>query len=86
MSDPVNPSHYKDHKVTPMDLILAYDLSFPAGNVIKYVARAKEKNGREDLCKALWCLLIEIGIEKPEVERITDMIKNKKIDQCRCCN
>jgi|GEM_PF-1080134 len=55
--NPVNPSHYKNHAVSPIELIKAYDLDFELGNVIKYVARHAEKNGREDLLKALWYLL-----------------------------
>jgi hypothetical protein len=31
-------------------------MSFPVGNSFKYVFRHKEKNGRQDLKKALWYL------------------------------
>lgn len=61
MADPVNPSHYTAHAVTPIELIEAYDLNFSLGNVIKYVARHKEKNGLEDLKKAQWYLNREIA-------------------------
>lgn len=73
--DAVNPSHYVDHKTTPIDLIEAYDLPFSEGNVIKYVARANEKNGREDLKKALWYLLKALGVPKPRIVQITKGIK-----------
>jgi hypothetical protein len=70
-NDPVNPSHYAAHSVSPIDLIRSYDMNFNCGNVIKYVARQKEKNGREDLKKALWYLLDELGMERPRIVEVT---------------
>lgn len=72
VTDPVNPKHYKNHKVSPVDLIADYNLNFACGNVVKYVARAEEKNGREDLKKGLWYLLFELGMPKDKIEEITD--------------
>ncbi|MFZ4484716.1 MAG: DUF3310 domain-containing protein [Chthoniobacterales bacterium] len=68
----VNPGHYVGHKVAPIELIEAYDLNFASGNVIKYVARAKEKNWREDLVKALWYLLYELDMPQEEIRTITE--------------
>lgn len=49
-------THYKK-EVEPIDLIEAFDLDFCAGNVIKYVSRAKHKgNEKEDLRKAMYYL------------------------------
>ena len=49
-------THYKK-EVQPIDLIDAFNLDFNAGNVIKYVARAKHKgNELEDLRKAKYYL------------------------------
>ena len=49
-------THYKK-SVEPIDLIEAFDLDFCAGNVIKYVSRAKHKgNEKEDLRKAMYYL------------------------------
>lgn len=45
-------SHYKDKAIQPWDFISSNDMGFLAGNVVKYVARYKEKNGMEDLKKA----------------------------------
>ena len=56
MSDAVNPKHYKTGKVEPIDLIDSMNLGFYEGNVVKYVARWKAKNGLEDLRKAQWYL------------------------------
>lgn len=57
MGDSVNhPSHYNANGVEAIDVIEAFDLGFHLGNVVKYVLRAKSKNGVEDLKKARWYL------------------------------
>ena len=48
----VGGDHYKSKDIQPWDAIHAWRLGFFSGNVIKYVARHKEKNGVEDLKKA----------------------------------
>lgn len=51
--DNVNkPSHYTQGGIEPIYYILANDMNFLEGNVIKYVTRYKHKNGLEDLKKA----------------------------------
>ena len=56
--DPVShPSHYTLGKIEVFDFIKAWDMSFPEGNVIKYVTRAPYKGKRlQDLKKARWYL------------------------------
>ena len=46
------PKHY-EAKITPVEYILANDLDFCRGNVVKYVSRDKRKNGAEDIRKAI---------------------------------
>lgn len=46
-------NHYSKHTIQPWDIIEEYNLDYWAGNVIKYVLRSKDKNGKEDLEKAL---------------------------------
>lgn len=61
--DAVNhPSHYNAGSLEVIDAIEGLELGFHAGNVVKYVARYKHKNGIEDLRKAAWYLsrLIEL--------------------------
>lgn len=48
----VGGSHYQALSPQPWDVIHNWGLSFLAGNVIKYVARAPAKGGIEDLQKA----------------------------------
>lgn len=48
----VGGNHYSKMKIQPIEFVMANSLSFPQGNVIKYVCRYKDKNGIEDLEKA----------------------------------
>jgi|TARA_R110000751_G_scaffold78796_1_gene159022 hypothetical protein len=50
--------HYTSMKIEPVDFIIANDLDFCEGNVIKYVSRHKNKNGAEDIRKAIDYLTI----------------------------
>ena len=55
--------HYKNKAVQPWDYIIANDLGYLEGNVVKYISRWKNKNGIEDLKKAQHYLskLIEVA-------------------------
>lgn len=66
MRDAVNhPSHYTQGGVEVLDVILAYDLDFLTGNVLKYVCRSKFKGReREDLEKALFYLKKKLELVK----------------------
>lgn len=55
----VGGNHYKDLKIQPIEFIHANNLDFLTGNVVKYVVRAKNKNGEQDIKKAIhYCQLI----------------------------
>lgn len=56
-------NHYKKHKIQPIDFIYDNNIPFIEGNIIKYIMRHKEKNGVEDLKKALHYLEILIHKE-----------------------
>lgn len=49
-------SHYKDMKIQPMEFALANNLNYGQSNAIKYICRYKNKNGIEDIRKAIHCL------------------------------
>lgn len=53
MSDNLHPDHYKNNSIQLEPYVLCGAFSFTAGNVLKYVIRYKDKNGTEDLRKAL---------------------------------
>ena len=48
----ITPSYY-GKEIDVIDFCQANNLDFMQGNVIKYVTRYKEKNGKEDLLKAI---------------------------------
>jgi len=48
----VGGDHYKNLIIQPVEYIIANNLSYLQGSVIKYVTRYQNKNGVEDLKKA----------------------------------
>lgn len=56
----INPSHYKQGKIECIDALEAATINLKGleavctANAIKYLWRWKEKNGVEDLKKAMW--------------------------------
>jgi len=58
-------SHYKKYKIQPVEYTVANNLSFLAGNVIKYVTRYKDKGGAEDIRKAMHYLELILQFEYP---------------------
>ena len=66
INEQIGGTHYRDKAIQPIEYILANDLGFCEGNIIKYVSRYKDKNGLEDLKKAKHYL--EFLIEEVEKE------------------
>ena len=62
----VGGAHYANKSMQPWDFIVANNLGYLEGNIVKYVSRWKDKNGIEDLKKAQHYLqkLIEVSSEK----------------------
>lgn len=50
----VGGDHYEKQVIEPIEYITKNGLGFCEGNVVKYITRYKDKNGLEDLKKALW--------------------------------
>ena len=46
-------SHYKNLKIQPMQYALENKLDYAQANIVKYVTRHADKNGKEDLLKAI---------------------------------
>jgi len=70
-------NHYTAHGIEPIDYIVANQMNFLEGNVIKYVTRYKLKNGLEDLQKAqqyLTWLIDEVTAD--EVDKLFKMNAN----------
>ena len=62
----VGGSHYQDYAIQPLEFITKNKLSYIQGNIIKYVVRFSQKNGTEDLDKAIHYINIlkEVSREK----------------------
>jgi len=59
--DPVNhPYHYNAHPSGVECIQIVEHMNFNVGNAVKYLWRASEKNGVEDLRKAAWYVNREI--------------------------
>ena len=63
----VGGDHYRKMAIQPIEYILANDLGFVEGAVVKYVSRWKKKGGIEDLEKArhLLAMLLEHDRTQP---------------------
>jgi hypothetical protein len=64
MSDKINPDHYQLKAIPPLEYIVANNMNFMEGNVVKYVSRYQDKNGLEDLKKAKWYIEALITLEE----------------------
>ena len=69
----IGGTHYKSKAIQPWDYIIANNMGYLEGNIIKYVSRYKEKGGVEDLIKAAHYLdkLIEVT-RNERVSKVTD--------------
>lgn len=67
-TDKIKPKYYHKGNVDTIQFCIENDLDFLQGNVVKYVVRYKNKNGLEDLNKAMEYLkrLIESEESKNE--------------------
>ena len=67
----VGGDHYKTLKMQPIDYIVANDLSWCEGNIVKYATRHKVKGGRADIEKVIHYaeMLLELEYPEDEVEK-----------------
>jgi hypothetical protein len=55
----VGGKHYAEMAIQPVEFIVANELNFLEGNIIKYICRHHAKNGAEDVMKAIhYCELL----------------------------
>ncbi len=71
-NDQVGGNHYKQRAIQPIEYILANQLGFCEGNIVKYATRWQDKGGIEDLRKIKhYCdFLIEMASQEELVEDI----------------
>ncbi len=58
-------NHYKGMAIQPAEYCQKNKLSYCESSVIRYVSRHREKNGREDIEKAIHCLQLLLEMEYP---------------------
>lgn len=67
----VGGDHYKKMPIQPLEFIAKNNLDFFQGCVIKYILRYKDKNGVEDLKKAIHFIEMMIEMEEERL-RVSD--------------
>lgn len=65
----VGGNHYKSKAIQPVEYIHVNNIGYFEGNVIKYVTRWRDKNGIQDLEKAIHYLKLLIDLEKANETR-----------------
>ena len=60
-------SHYQKYVIQPSKFVVENKLLYPEGCAIKYIIRHQDKNGKEDLMKAIH--FIEMIIERDYAEK-----------------
>lgn len=63
--DQIGGSHYKDMAIQPSEFCQRNQLNWCEANVVKYVARHRNKNGRKDIEKAIHYLNLLLEWEYP---------------------
>jgi|TARA_R100000093_G_scaffold22595_2_gene12864 hypothetical protein len=53
---PIRPTYYAKYEIDPWTFIIKNQLGMDVGSVVKYVVRHQDKNGVEDLNKAIKCI------------------------------
>lgn len=53
LKEQVGGTHYKNMPIQPIEFIMANNLPFIEGSIVKYVCRWKQKGGKEDLEKVI---------------------------------
>lgn len=59
-------NHYKHFAIQPVEFCHKNRIGFIESSVIKYVSRHQNKNGKQDLLKAIHFLELLIELEYPE--------------------
>jgi hypothetical protein len=62
----VGGSHYKGMKIQHVEFVHANGIPYIEANAIKYICRHRQKNGRQDIEKAIHYLQILLDLEYPQ--------------------
>ena len=78
MKDNINTQHYRSQPVEYIEITQHMD--FLLGNAFKYVWRHKEKNGAEELNRALWYVNLAKERREVNIHNVPGGFKN--LDSC----
>ena len=62
-------SHYQKYKIQPSKFVVENELLYPEGCAIKYIIRHRDKNGKEDILKAIHFLEMILERDYKEIEK-----------------
>lgn len=62
----VGGSHYKKYPIQPMTFFHANKVPYPEASAMLYVLRHRDKNGKEDLLKAIHTIELIIEMDYPD--------------------
>lgn len=71
----VGGDHYQKQKIQHWDYVLANDIPYMEAQIIKYVSRHRDKNGVQDLEKAVHFLHKLIEVERAKAEELVGEAK-----------
>jgi hypothetical protein len=61
-------NHYKGCKIQPVEYIHVNNIPYLEGNIIKYVTRHRNKNGKQDILKAIHYLELILEMDYSEAD------------------
>lgn len=73
-------THYRNYPIQPIEYIVANGIGFLAGNVIKYATRYRDKNGEEDIRKAIHYLELILEFEYPQAPVVSSEAHERGYD------
>ena len=72
----VGGKHYSKYgDLQPWDVVVAWELGYLEGTALKYIARWRDKNGVEDILKAIHFLEKLVEVEKAKQEQVDTIDK-----------
>lgn len=66
LGEQVGGSHYKGLKLQPAQYCHANGMGYCESAVVRYITRHRQKNGRQDIEKAIHCLHLLLELEYPQ--------------------
>lgn len=72
LDEQVGGGHYKGLAIQPAEYCQRNRLPYCESSVVRYVTRHREKNGRQDIEKAIHCLKLLLEIEYPMLDEMKE--------------